>query len=255
MHPVLNLGETIAVPTYYLVITVTVCICLLWLNQRIKKSDLSRAIALDLSLVLMVSGFIGARLLHVIYENPEYYLEDFWRILYFWDGGFVFYGGALLAGLCSWLFLRWKDREQLLSYFDLFAPLLAFAYGLGRVGCLFAGCCYGRTCELPWAVAGRHPTQIYASLWELGVLFILLGLSSAKPAQRRPAFFQKPGAIFFLWMILHGAGRLMMESFRDDFRGPAFGISISSWISLGIMILGLFLLLRKPTSRGLAGRP
>src|SRR5690606_6314306 len=111
------------------------------------------------------------------------------------------------------------------------APVLAFAYAAGRSACFLAGCCYGRYCDLPWAIDGRHPTQLYAAAWEMGVVFILLGL-------RPSPFFQNPGRIFYLWMILHGIGRFIMEAFRDDFRGPSLGLSISGWISLGLVITG-----------------
>lgn len=248
MYPVLKLGENLSVPTYYLVITATVCLCLLWLNSRIAKYSVTRSTALDLSLVVMIASFVGARLFHVLYENPEIYLANPERIFYFWDGGFVFYGGALLAGLSGYLFLRWKDAKNLLEYFDLFAPVLALSYSLGRVGCLLAGCCYGRTCELPWSIAGRHPTQIYASLWELGVVFILLGLETVPREKRHPSPLQKKGAIFFVWMVLHGMGRIVMEAFRDDFRGPDLGLSVSTWISVVLILTGLVFLF-KPTSR------
>ncbi|AFY02970.1 prolipoprotein diacylglyceryl transferase [Bdellovibrio bacteriovorus] len=248
MFPFIPLSPTLNVPTYYLVLSLTVCLCLFWISLRADKFELSRKVALDLSLIIMVTGFIGGRLFHVFYENFEHYQEDFARIFYFWNGGFVFYGGAILAGLCSLLYMVFVARVQFEDYLDLFAPVLSFAYVLGRVACLLAGCCYGGTCDLPWAVNGLHPTQAYASLWELGVLFILLGTETTAHSLR-PKLLKNPGSIFFLWMVLHGMGRLLMEAFRDDFRGPSLGLSISSWISLTIMALGLFLMIRKPARR------
>lgn len=248
MHPYIQLGP-ITIPSYYLVISLAVCVCLFWLHLRLKQSDLSRETALDLSLVLMIASFVGSRLFHVFYENPEYYSQDPWRVLYFWDGGFVFYGGALLAGFSAWLFLKWKDPSRLKEYFDFFAPVVALSYALGRMGCVLAGCCYGRTCELPWSLNGRHPTALYASAWEFGVILILLGLQTVPPAERKWRVFRSHGSVFYLWMILHGCGRLVMESFRDDFRGPSLGLSISSWISLGVILTGLVLLMKpKPSS-------
>lgn len=246
MFPFLHIGP-IAVPTYYLVISVTVCLSLVWLKIRLRQSELSDTIAMDLSLVLMITSFVGARLFHVVYENPEIYLANPIRIFYFWDGGFVFYGGALLSALCATIYLRIKDRENFWQYFDLFAPVLALSYALGRIGCLFAGCCFGRTCELPWSIAGRHPTALYATFWELGVVMILLGLQSENSPLKRSAKWH--GTVFFVWMVLHGCGRLVMEAFRDDFRGPSLGLSVSSWISVGIIALGISFLLRKKSKK------
>lgn len=249
MFPSIAISPTLSIPTYYLMLSLTVSLCLVWLTRRADKFSLSRKVTLDLSLIIMISGFVGGRLFHVFYESFDYYREAPFRVLEFWNGGFVFYGGAILAGLCSVLYLTLKARVPFEDYLDLFAPVMSFAYMTGRLACLLAGCCYGKACDLPWAVAGRHPTQLYASLWELGVLFILLG-SESLAKDRRPRLLKNPGSIFYLWMVLHGIGRLLMESFREDFRGPELGLSISSWISVILVGLGLFLLLRKPARRG-----
>lgn len=251
MYPFIKITSDLSVPTYYLVLSAAVCVGLWWSVRRADEFHLERRQVLDLSLLMMVMGFIGGRLLHVLYEEPQYYKDHPEQIIAFWNGGFVFYGGALLAGFSA-LFFAWKkDRPHVARYADLFAPVIALIYALGRGACLLAGCCYGRTCELPWAISGRHPTQAYASLWEIGGLLILLGLEKKS---------WRPGFIFSMWLILHGLGRLIMEAFRDDFRGPTLGLSISSWISVGVIGAGVFLVMRililrpKPAGDG-KGRP
>lgn len=251
MYPLIPLTPALGIPTYYLILSITVCIALWWAAKRTTRYSVSKKITLDLGLIIMVSGFIGGRLFHVFYEDFAYYKDSMFRVLEFWNGGFVFYGGALLAGVCGFLFLKKQDDRNLRHYLDLLAPVLSLSYALGRVACLLAGCCYGRYCELAWAVEGRHPTQAYASLWELGVLFILLGIEKEEPAKRKPAVLARPGSLFFMWMILHALGRFMVESFRDDFRGPQFGLSISSWISIAILIAGIYLLFKSPRNRAL----
>lgn len=245
MYPFIRITSSFMIPTYYLVISLMGVFSLFWITTRARKYQLSYKLCLDLSLIIMVMGFVGARLMHVFYESFDYYQEDFLRIFYFWDGGFVFYGGALLAALSALFFLHKTATKETEIYLDLFAPVLSFTYAAGRVGCLLAGCCYGKFCELPWAIAGRHPTQLYASLWELGVLCILLGLESIPRKYRQPAFLRYPGKVFYLWMILHSIGRLLMESFREDFRGPSLGLSISSWISWILIVSGLVLIFRR----------
>jgi phosphatidylglycerol:prolipoprotein diacylglycerol transferase len=222
-----------------------VVLSLFWIVRRSEKLGLSRSMALDLSLLIMVFGFIGGRLLHIVYESFDYYREDFWRIFYFWDGGFVYYGGAILATVAGLIYLHLRACKQSGNYLDMLAPVMSFAYALGRSACLLAGCCYGKYCELPWAINGRHPTQLYAIVWELGALCLILGFEKGR---QKKGFFSKPGQLFYIWMVLHGIGRLIMESFRDDFRGPTLGMSISSWISAAIIALGLFLLLKKPVN-------
>lgn len=244
MFSLIHISETLKIPTYYLIISLVVISSLFWIFIRTQNKNLSRELSLDLSLILMISGFVGARILHVSYENMDYYLHDPLKILFFWDGGFVFFGGAILAAVSSLIFLRIKSPQLTTTYLDLFAPVLSFSYSAGRLACLMAGCCYGRYCNLPWSVAGRHPTQIYASLWELGVLCVLLRIDSIPPNQRRLGFLKRTGVVFYLWMILHSTGRLVMEYFRDDFRGLSWGLSISGWISILLILMGLILIFK-----------
>lgn len=236
MYPFIHLSQDFQIPTYYLVLSLVVCLCLVWLFRRTREYGLDRKVALDTAFVLMTAALVGSRLFHVFYENPEIYRANPWAVFYLWNGGFVFYGGALLAGICGYLFVHWRAPRDLPRYFDLFAPVASLSYALGRWGCFFAGCCYGRACDLPWAVEGRHPTQLYASFWELGTLSLLLAYEKKA---NRPA-----GRVFALWLSLHAIGRILMESFRDDFRGPTWGLSISTWISLAILGFGLFLFYR-----------
>lgn len=197
---------------------------LFWVNHRAKIRELSVTHALDLALMMMIGALLGGRLLHVLWEEPQYYLENPWAFLKIWQGGFVFYGGlfgafALAAGWC------FRNKQNLLIWLDFFAPVMAFAYAFGRIGCFLNGCCYGRICDLPWAIDGKHPTQIYAFALELVNLATLLWW------EKRP--HRRSGSVFYLWLALHAIGRLVVEAFRADDRGPMpLGFSVSSWISL-----------------------
>lgn len=225
---------------YYLLISLDCIILLFWIIKRSKKLNMPTNEALDLALVLMLSSLIGARLVHVIYEEPQLYREDFWRIFKIWYGGFVFYGGLLNAILLGILWIKYKKLD-LGAWLDFFAPLGSFAYAFGRLSCVVAGCCYGKEAkDLPWAMVNhalndsvlRHPTQWYAVLWESIVLGLLILLEKRK--------ILKKGQLFFIWIILHSLGRIIMESFRDDPRGNlVFDLSISTWISILLIMVSL----------------
>ena len=238
MFPEIRISDSITLPTYLVYLSLLYCFLVFFVVRRAEAQDKEVRTALDLGLILMVAGFVGGRLLHILFENPEYYMEDLSRVYKFWEGGFVYFGGFLL-GLAGCAFYVWKKQLRFLEWADFYAPVIALGYGLGRVSCYLAGCCYGRYCSLPWATqfpwdsrqVPRHPTQLYAVIWELAVFALLISL----PKIRR----FKAGFVFSLWLMLHGMGRLMMEYYRDDFRGQdLWGLSISSWVSIGIILLG-----------------
>jgi phosphatidylglycerol:prolipoprotein diacylglycerol transferase len=242
MYPIIHLAEGLEIPSFFLIISLVLSASLFWVGRRGDIYQVPKKKLLDLSLLLMGSSLAGARLMHILYENFAYYRENPIKIFYLWEGGFIFYGGMVLALMVSFAYLRLIHAPKKGPYFDTFAPVLSFAYGFGRMGCFFAGCCYGKACEYPWSVAGRHPTQLYALFWEVGTLMLLLGLEKI-PLVKRPRLFNRSGDIFVLWLALHSLGRLIMESFRDDFRGDqVFGYSISTILSLFLLFIAIALL-------------
>lgn len=227
MFPSIPLGTALNLPTYFLLISVGTILSSYWFIHRARTAELEVSTAIDLNLVALIAGFVGARGLHVFFEAPQFYRENPLQTIYVWNGGFVFFGGVIGAFVACVLFCAWK-REPFWLWADLAAPTLALAYALGRLACFFQGCCYGKSCDLPWAVdlhgAFRHPTQIYASLYESVVLAVLTLISSR---------VKTPGLLFNIWLLLHAFGRLGMESLRDDPRGDLIlGISVSSFLAL-----------------------
>ncbi len=237
MLPEVNFTESFSLPTYIVYLSwlfTLLVICLPWYSRH---RQMNLKIALNISLILMLSGFIGARLFHVFYESWPFYREQPERIFYVWLGGFVFLGGAIPAVLVAALYLYFK-KLSFREWADFFAPLGAIGYGLGRVSCFLSGCCYGADCDLPWAIQGRHPTQLYAVFWELGVAIFLLKFRT-KILKK-----YKLGGVFWLWVFLHSMGRIFIEGLRDDFRGPQiFGYSVSSFFCLILVSLSTFQLI------------
>jgi phosphatidylglycerol:prolipoprotein diacylglycerol transferase len=184
----------------------------------------------------MIGGFFGARLFHVFFEEPAYYFEDLTRTLEIWRGGFVWYGGAIGGALTSIALARWR-RLPIAKWLDVFAPILALGYALGRIACLFTGCCYGAICVLPSGYSFRYPTQAFAVLWEFAALAVLLLLEKKRNEGKSTAVYRSAGSLFACWLVIHSVGRLIMEYFRADPRGPSpLGMSLASWISVVLLI-------------------
>ena len=163
MLPELHFTDSITIPTYFVFLSLLVTALILALPKYANQNKMDLPTALNISLILMIVGFVGARLFHVFYEEWPLYSTQPERIFYVWLGGFVFLGGAIPAVLAASLYLKLQKLE-FAPWADFFAPLGALGYGFGRLSCFLSGCCYGKICELPWSVNGRHPTQIYALL-------------------------------------------------------------------------------------------
>lgn len=234
MFPLLKFGS-IQIPTFYIVISLSLTFLILHFSKKINQPQFDiedKKYGFDLLLIILFSSFVGGRLLHVIYEDPIYYKSYPLEVLKFWNGGFVYYGGFIFSLLTTALYCTLKN----ISFFkwaDFFTPYISMGYILGRFGCLFEGCCYGKYCEFPWSIQQRHPTQIYMIALE-GLLFIFIQFISKKIQSAQN------GTLFLIWLGLHSVNRFVVEYFRDDHRGVfIFDFSVSQVLS-ALLVLGVF---------------
>jgi phosphatidylglycerol:prolipoprotein diacylglycerol transferase len=251
MYPILTIGP-IVVPTYYLLISLASLLGVMWFLKRTPPAD--ENLAINTALIGLIGGFVGARLLHVVYEDPMYYIRDIRHVFEFWSGGFVYYGGLIVGTMAALSYLK-KRTLSIDPWLDRASLPIGLAYAVGRLGCFFNGCCYGRICEMPWAVRfpshisfgmallPRHPTQLYAATLELLFVSILLLCEQKK-------LFKRRGQLFWTWLGLHAINRIIMEAWRDDDRGAMiFGLSISTYISIALLALALYRIFRIRLSR------
>ena len=130
---------------------------------------------------------------------------------------------------------------------DVFAPGIALGHVIGRLGCLLAGCCYGKPTNVPWAITFTdpfaaanvgtplnvplHPTQVYEAGAELLILIFLI----VTERKWRPY----PGRTFWGYMLLYAISRFIIEFYRADERGFVVGLSTSQFISVVLAPLSL----------------
>jgi len=199
---------------------------------------------LDLGPWLIVGTILGARTLYVTTYWQESFAKESWtEIFMIQHGGLVFYGGLIGASLGCILYALLK-RLPLWKLADALAPSVALGYFFGRIGCLLNGCCYGRACDLPWAIHfppehatypnGVHPTQIYDSLLNL-VLYLALAW-----LYRRKKF---DGQIFALYLMCYALTRSLVEMFRGDYDAAHrhSGLTPAHLVSIGIFATGAVL--------------
>jgi phosphatidylglycerol:prolipoprotein diacylglycerol transferase len=222
----------------------------LWLAMRRAKAwglDANRV--LDLGIYIIIAALIGAKLLLLVVDFDQFRQSPADLMSLARSGG-VFYGGLILAVVVAFWYMV-RHRLPLWTTCDVFAPGIALGHVTGRLGCLAAGCCYGRPTTVPWAITFTnplaaanvgtplgiplHPTQAYEAGAELLILILLLA------TERRGRPF--PGRTFWGYMFLYAVSRYIIENFRGDPRGTVFGIfSTSQFISVLLAPLSIAML-------------
>lgn len=229
--------------SYGFMIAVGVFAAWLTAEYRAKKYRADTDQIFFLVLWCLVEGLLGAKLLFWITEWKEV-VADPGFILRTMTDGFVVYGGIIGGIIAGWLYSR-ITKLNFLKYFDLMIPSVALAQGFGRIGCLLAGCCYGKETS-GWPSITFHdsdfapngvalvPTQIYSSVLDFVHFGILLWIARNKKAD---------GQVAACYMIFYSAGRFVLEFFRGDLiRGSVWILSTSQFISIFVMAAGLAML-------------
>ncbi len=248
MYPILlDLGR-VKLYTYGLFLALGFITAIWFTKRNARFYGMSDRTVSDLFFTILVSAIVGARLLYVVI-NFDAYKDNLLEIFRIWNGGLVFFGGFLFATLAAVVFLK-ISKMDIWKTADILAPGLALGHAVGRFGCLFAGCCYGKVCDLPFAISFSHPqslaplnvllhpTQLYMVLSNFILFFVLLAI------QKRKRF---DGMVFLSYVMLYSVFRAVIEYFRGDFRGDFFFefLSLSQGIGLVVSCLALgFMILR-----------
>lgn len=212
---------------------------------RGKKKGLSEDILFGILVCAIVGGLLGTRLLYYITELPRIIQDP--SILWDFKHGYVVYGGIIGGILAGGIYTK-KKKVSFLAYFDLVMPAVALAQGFGRLGCFFAGCCYGRETDAWYGITFTHsdfapngvkliPTQLISSAGDFLVALLLVLYARRSP---------KTGRTGAMYLMLYGVGRFFIEFLRNDYRGSVGIFSTSQFISIGIVAVGVLLYVLLP---------
>ncbi len=291
MHPDLFKLFGVAFPSYFVLLLsgflFATAAGALWARRVGESAD----VVVDLGLAMLLAGVVGARLLHVVADgyfwdyvhlctDPSKVVwpiergeclsaayggvwdaaagvchpgaTDCFAWAKFWAGGLTYYGGLVGASGAAWWLLK-RDAFPFWRAADMAGFAIPLGLGFGRMGCLMAGCCFGTTCDLPWAVAFPwrsaaseeqfrdhllsspkmwslpvHPTQLYEAAASLAIAAVcLLWVHGRK---------RYDGQVFAVFLSLYAVARFLLEALRRDDRGGLFGLSTSQL--LGLIMLG-----------------
>jgi phosphatidylglycerol:prolipoprotein diacylglycerol transferase len=291
VHPDLFKLFGVAFPSYFVLLLsgflFATAMGALWARRIGESAD----VIVDLGLAMLLAGVAGGRIMHVLVDgyfwdyvhlctDPSKVIwpldagecvseayggkwdpirnvcnpggADCFAWAKFWAGGLTYYGGLLGASAAAWFLLR-RDRFPFWKAADMAGFAVPLGLAFGRMGCLMAGCCFGSTCDLPWAMSFPwrspasveqfkahlipsdrlwslpvHPTQIYEAAASLGIAaFCLMWVHPRK---------RYDGQVFVAFLALYAVARFLVEFLRRDDRGGLLGLSTSQLI--GVALLG-----------------
>jgi len=259
MYPqLLRLGP-FTIYSYGLLVALAFLTALLVASRLGERAGLNSDRVASLGIYVAVAAIVGAKIF-LLLSDISYYTQNPSQIFSMatLQAGGVFFGGLVAALLVAAWYMRRAGLPPLRTA-DAFAPAIALGHSIGRVGCFLAGCCWGRPAHLPWSVTFTrplahelvgvplgiplHPAQIYESLAELIIFFVLLARFRAP---------HRDGSVIGLYLVLYSAFRFCIEFVRDpaDLSYPAGGpLSFTQWTALVLAALGAYLIVRRPALR------
>ena len=217
-------------------------------DSRSERFGIKGAAAQNVLFWIIIGGFVGARLYHVL-SSLGYYRENILEIFKVWNGGLSIYG-AVLGGLIAVLVLAKSYKLQATSLLNWLTPPLVIGQIIGRFGNLFNYEAFGLPTNLPWKMfvpenfrplaylneAYFHPWFLYE---QLGLIVILFAIKRME----KPGGFGFPG--LFLWyLLLYNTLRFGLEFLRIDSTFVA-GFRLNSLVSLILIIISAALIIRQ----------
>ena len=258
MYPTIDLG-IVRIPLYITLFLIGFVLMVVWARKIAERYNYPKADILYLSLYSGIGILIGAKIMYfvsklpIIIPNFDVYIE-YWKTnptgaLNYSFGGLVFYGGLIGALLAYLFYCKWF-KVDFGSLINIISPVIPLVHSFGRIGCFLGGCCYGIEYHGKFAVqfpenefveglnaCERFPVQLLEAFINL-LLFFFLFYFARK--------IRKPGTILGIYLICYSIIRFSVEFLRGDVeRGILFGVSTSQWISLLLIPIGIYLIIRK----------
>ncbi len=234
-------GYDLSLPTYGLLLAVAFLAAGGVAVRGARREGIPTTAMTDIWIISLLAGVVGAKLLLYLLDW-RYYLDHPAAILSSLRSAGVWYGGLIAAVAACLIVVRRRGLDGWLLG-DIAAPAISLGQAIGRLGCLAAGCCYGKACALPWAMTFTndraheitgvpldvplHPTQLYHALADFTLFLMLLWLV---PRRR----FN--GQALLVYLIIYAIVRGGIEAFRGDPRG-ALGLLSTSQIHGAAIVL------------------
>lgn len=252
MYPyILEIGN-FKLATYGVMSALAYLSALIYLNTQKNRIQLADNIFWNLITIIIVFALLGAKIFYVIFFWQYFEGNFFGKILGAlrdFRFGFVYFGGFLCAFSAGIYYVKIK-KLGISHIADFFAPAIALGHSIGRLGCFFAGCCFGKPTSSIFSVrftdtsslvapeylgVSLHPTQLYEAVGNF-VLFLVLHYMLVLQIAGR----LKKGMVILTYCLSYGILRFVVEFFRGDERGTfIFGLSPSQIIAVAVVAIAM----------------
>lgn len=241
MHPILFHVGSWPIRNYGIALAVAFVAGILLGRRRARAAGLDPDLIIDLAFYVIIASIAGARATYAVI-HWEYFRHDLIGVLRLWDGGLAQYGGIAAGVVTGLIFFARRGRSPWRGA-DILAPSVALGVAIGRIGCFLNGCCFGKPCDLPWAITfpmgsiasyefpgvALHPTQIYESLAALAICGILLLVEKRKPFD---------GFLLWLMLLLLAVSRFAVDPLRYYEPTSMVGRALTTNQIIGIALVG-----------------
>src|SRR5258708_6377819 len=222
-------------PTYRVLVALAFLVGLLVNTRLARRAGLNRVLVVNLVVSCWLAGLLGAKFPMLVFDGDHFRANpaDIFSFATLRAAG-VYQGGLVLAIMTAFWYVR-RHGLPWLETFDVFAPGIAIGHGIGKLGCFAAGCCWGKECDLPWAVTFRNPdanaltalplhVSVHpAQLYELGAEALLFGFLYWRFG--RP---HRPGTIIGQYLLFSSILRFGIEFTRFHHQPLPFHLPFSS---------------------------
>ncbi len=258
---IFRIGSIAAVRWYGLLFAISFFFGYLILQKIFKKEGVPIKLLDELTTYMILGTILGARLGHVFFYEPAWYIAHPIKILEIWEGGLASHGAAI-GIICSLLIFSYVRKKPFLWVIDRIVIVVALSGFLIRMGNLMNSEIYGLPTSLPWGflfvrsttpedgLLPRHPTQIYEGLSYLATFFLLWWYyykKNGKPAS---------GMLFGVFLVMIFGIRIIIEFIKEPQVGFERGLTLNmgQMLSIPFVIAGcifIFLAMRRSRSAAL----
>lgn len=255
MYPFIDLG-VVRIPLYITLFLIGFALMIVWARKIAVRYNYPKADILYVSLYGGIGILIGAKIMYfvsklpIIIPNFDTYIE-YWKTnpmaaFNYSFGGLVFYGGLIGAVIGAYIYCR-QYKMPFSPLMDIFAPLIPFVHGMGRIGCFMSGCCYGKEYhgfgsvhfpENELIAALDDVPRVPVQLIEAGLNFLIALVLYALMKRGK----MRTGQLMGIYIVYYTIVRFLMEMLRGDaIRGNIGGVSTSQIISIILIPIGIVL--------------